>query len=204
MKKLFLALVFAGILTGCQMGYVPSTVNTPMFEKEKQFSASATVLSTLDFQAAYSITSKYYIFGDINYLLPDDEGNEAASFSGGLGYYENFDDNSLFEIALGAGAGYGDDYYSKFFVQPTLAWRLRNGELGLTMKAVMINYPEIQDSPGLYYSASDVFFEPVATFRIGKNRAKMQFQIGPSIPVVYNSDFSVYPFVASMGLNFRI
>lgn len=203
MKKFLLPLISLGLFTGCQVGYVPTVVNTPLFEEKNQISASASLLTTMDAQVAYSITSKYYIFGDISYLLPEDGGVDGLSFSGGLGYYENFDDNSIFEFAAGAGLGRTEEVYSKFYIQPTVAWRLRNGELGFTLRGVLVNYPELIDGTEIY-SASDLFFEPVANFRIGKRRAKIQFQIGPSIPVRYNSDVGFIPLVAGIGLNYRI
>lgn len=208
MKKLLLFIPLILLMTGCQIGYVPTVVNSPLFEKKKQFSATASFLSTADVQAAYSLSDQFYIFGDMSYLLPsDEEQTDGISFSGGFGYYENLDDKSVFEIGVGAGQGYTEELYTKFYIQPTIAWRMNSGEIGLTLRGVYVNYPDLQNGSGpagSFYSASDIFLEPVANFRIGKRRAKLQFQIGPSIPIRYYSDVGYVPVAAGIGINFRI
>jgi len=52
MKKfsvMFFIVILFGILFGsCGIGYVPTVVNSPMFEKKKQFSATASIMTNLD------------------------------------------------------------------------------------------------------------------------------------------------------------
>ena len=204
MKKIvFLSMFIILFFGSCQIGYVPTVVNSPLFEKKNQFSATASILSNVDVQTAYSISNKLYIHGDGSYLLPNDEGTDGLSFSTGLGYYKLGDNNNIFEFAGGIGAGNTEDLYTKLYLQPTFGWKKKYNEIGFTSRAVLVNYPELNDGTSTT-SATDIFIEPVGNFRFGKGKAKFQMQIGLSLPVRYSSDVGYIPFVMGFGMHYRM
>ncbi len=196
-----LLIVFATY--SCKTGYVPTGVNTPMLTQKNQVSGTADALFIGDLQGAYSITNHLLVLGDISSSLATDNTTGAYSYSGGAGYYTTFSNQQIIETVIGAGQGFSDYQYNKFYFQATYAKSDKNFEFGFTGRGVMANYPSVKLQNGNTISTNDFFIEPVGTFRVGAPNIKFHMQLGLSLPFVYTSETTYIPFIMNIGVNVK-
>ena len=210
MKKLTVILIVAAaifpfVFSGCQIGYIPAAVNTPLFEEQGQTNLNLSALYKVDVQAAHSVTDNFFIHGDFSTAELNEDSvtsNTHNAFTVGVGYYNNITDVLIFEGLIGYGMGSSEVDYSKFIIQPTIATTMDHFEFAFTPRIVGVTYNEVVIQQDLY-EGTDVFVEPTFTFRAGGKKVKFQTQMGVTIPVYYESDVEIFPFNFSIGVNFK-
>lgn len=160
-------------------------------------------------------------------IWQEDNNSELVTFEGnkkhriwelGLGYYHIMKDGVTLEAIVGYGQGdlenvetnlFGsiDDItridentiitsssFSKVYIQPTIGLSKRVVDLGFTPKIAMVRV-SIGDQ-----QFRDTFFEPTATLRFGHEYVKFTGQLGLSLPLDKEIEFSHEPFIFSVGI----
>jgi hypothetical protein len=180
MKKVFMS-VFISIvllsLSSCtHYYYAPNKLNVPLFDKEKEFSASVAMsvgneFEAYEFQTAYAIDKNFGIMA--NGLFADrasgDEYGKGYIIEAGGGYFAPLNKYYVFEIYSGFGFGkvengYGDqgnglinsNYseldFTRFFIQPSLGLTTRYIDVILSSRFAGLYYTDFYYPLNLYES----------------------------------------------------
>ncbi|MDW3193834.1 MAG: hypothetical protein R8G66_15790 [Cytophagales bacterium] len=136
----------------------------------------------------------------------------------GLGYYHIAEDGLRLEAIVGFGHGnlenvetslFGpinngvqidDDTFitsstfNKVFIQPTIGYSSEKFDAGFTPKIAFVRV-NLNDQ-----QFRDTFFEPTATLRFGHKNVKFTGQLGLSLPMDEEVEFSHEPFIFSVGV----
>ena len=201
--------------SACSLTYVPSTTHIPLHEDKGEFVSSVSFGNNgLGVQASYSITNSFSVMTTGNIL--GDENLSHYSYELGLGYFEKYDNDFIFETFIGGGYGFTDRIadmahnieathgeYFKAFLQPSLGFKPGNWELALGLKTSYIHYNSFLVPPDHNYRR--IFFEPVLSLKYGWDSFKISLQGGSSSPLgslPLNIDY--YPAFLSIGLQYKI
>lgn len=204
------------ILTSCQTLYVPQHVITPMHEKKGDLE--------INVQGLYSISgSVNYAFGDhfmgglsTNvYSQSDTSSNEDFKMSGAtidLGYYTlDKESNKRFEVMGGFGGGdmttRADNFkFTRVYVQPSIGFIQKKIESVISLRINGMFYEPAKTNIGSLGAFNARFIEPTYTFRGGGEQLKFHGQFGISLPIGGNlpNNFAYVPFIASVGLSFKL
>lgn len=233
MKKLTFPLLTATLLLlaiGCTPVYRPSAVNLPMFDTANELQVGGYIGNNgTDVQAAYSIDDKYAIVAAGSFMNFNDNNSDSFTLLNtvrrhsfgelGLGYYEKFGRNGVFEIYGGFGAGKseaqdifdGDSIsaqgnFFKLFMQPSISFKSNNFQFGLVTRFSYINFTRYTDDFLANTNNLDldaVFIEPAFQIGFGAKNFRFTWQTGFSVP--FNTpDFRHNPFISNIGLRFII
>jgi hypothetical protein len=100
--------------------------------------------------------------------------------------------------------------YHKLFFQPGIGYHHDIFDIGFSPRLSVIDYYDMRilDDAGRlrpdWEKGTDVFLEPAITSRVGYKWAKLQFQLGFSIPMGGPPSYQYQPFMASVGLHIDI
>ncbi|MCG8700297.1 MAG: hypothetical protein MI922_19745 [Bacteroidales bacterium] len=203
----------------CAPAYIPSSVNVPLHHEGGEFSASLlTGTSGGDAQFSVSVTDHLGIMANGSYAdrTSDSSDSYHRHISGefGIGYYDNFARNFVFEIYGGYGMGLleskfdGDDFIvsdilheaiqSKYFLQPALGVSNQVVDAAFSTRFTLLNI-DVNDQ-----KFQDLFIEPAITCRIGYRNVRFITQFGLSFPSDYDLAYSYRPLIFNVGINVNL
>lgn len=205
--KLFIfALII--IISSCSPIYVPTSINTPLFEEagEVQFSGYT---GTHQLQARIAYTPVNHIglmfntaFNNHRYL--DWFYNDKSTFFElGIGYYSKLSENFVFETYGGYGKGtmQYSDYYDqidiydvqKIFLTPAVGFVSEYLDVGFSLR--YLNYTSFNDSENL----NSDFIEPCMTLKAGVDNIKLISDFGVSLNLGNNIKVLNWPIFFNFG-----
>jgi hypothetical protein len=226
MKQLAVILLLA--TTSCAPVYIPNLRNAPMFQKGGEVQGSFQVGNGLEVQGAVAISNNIGIMGNYSYLWR--EGDETTNdyrrhqfYEGGLGYFKNTNDGSIFEVFAGYGKGEGSSYdeyvffssskiqakgkYDRYFIQPTIGFNRKTFHGAFVSRFSFVDFKEFSDGTTTYIDEKSGvwFFEPafVGKVNTSNNHVFFTFQSGLSLPLLQDNYFDHRGFHAAMGIGFR-
>lgn len=192
----------------CSPIYVPTSINTPLFEEagEIQFSGY-TGTHQLQARVAYSPVNHIGLMFNTafnNQRNLDWFYNDKSSFYElGLGYYKKIDNNFVFETYAGLGRGkmqYSDfnnkiEKYEiqKFFLIPTFGFVSEYLDIGFSLR--YLNYSSFNVSENL----NSDFIEPCITLKAGVDNLKIISDFGISMYLGDNVEVLHWPFFFNFG-----
>lgn len=205
--KLFIfALII--IISSCSPIYVPTSINTPLFEEagEVQFSGYT---GTHQLQARIAYTPVNHIglmfntaFNNHRYL--DWFYNDKSTFFElGIGYYSKLSENFVFETYGGYGKGtmQYSDYYDqieiydvqKIFLAPAVGFVSEYLDIGFSLR--YLNYTSFNESENL----NSDFIEPCMTLKAGVDNIKLISDFGVSLNLGNNIKVLNWPIFFNFG-----
>ena len=227
-SPLLKVLLFATLLscTSCARYYIPTTRNVPLLEKRGDFQVNASLGTGVNAQFAYSPIKYVGISGSA--LYANDEWWRYRNFhqhhalEGALGFYLP-KGKLIIELFAGYGQGGGEAQekheeslfadawlkkfqgdYQKYFIQPTVGWKIRPRMLvAFTARVSKLQSSNFHfHSEGVYpiphVKSDGLFFEPSGTFKIYPLRRSQIFfaygQIGASRSL-FRAEESFYNFL---------
>ncbi len=213
----FSIILFVFIISSCSLTYVPDNVHVPLHNKAGELYCLASAGSSgLGLSSSYSASNNLFIMGSSSYF--SEEFFTHYSFNGGIGYYENYENYTVFEASVGGGYGYterlpGDTYvtqlmehtngyyYSAFF-QPALGLNQSNFEASIALRLTYVDYNSLITPP--VHNFSRVFFEPTLTIKYFWMSFGLVLQSGSSIPLgSLPTEIDYYPAFLSLGLQYN-
>jgi hypothetical protein len=140
MKKFFAYLLVLFVLASCSHSYyIPTTANVPLLKEKNEVRATlsgggGSDISTVDFQAAYSVTNHVAVMTNFMSARGSDEDENSrgngSCFELGAGYFTALEEKGVFEVYGGFGfsnqrheynsGGTADLSFRKFFLQPSI------------------------------------------------------------------------------------
>ncbi|MEX0967901.1 MAG: hypothetical protein WD077_11730 [Bacteroidia bacterium] len=203
-----LLIAFTLSLSSCYNVYIPNMHNASLIKEAEELKVTA---NPANLQVAYSPVENFLVVGNgfyknNNSLDGDLDFNYRARrffAEGGLGLYQPFGDEGVFEIIGGGGVGsveFGDNFNpksaefrfkannNKFFVQPSIGYVDKNIEIGFSLRAVGLQFHSIEEDSfplseleffQLHRLDEAMFFflEPAITVRAGIEWVKGHFQL---------------------------
>lgn len=154
--------------------YAPNKLNVPMFEKEKEFSASAAMsfgneLGAYEFQTAYAATNNIGIMANAIFadVTSGDEYGKGYLIEAGGGYFSPLNKYYVFDIYGGFGFGnvengyggqgngfinsnYSELDFKRFFIQPSLGLTTRYIDIILSSRFAGLYYTDFYYPVNLY------------------------------------------------------
>ena len=218
----------------CAPVYVPNARNTPLFDGQGEFQATATAGIGYNVQSAYALTNHVGVMG--NFLFANNKPAKRFQYRTqaygelGLGYYNHIG-NRYFDFYLGYGAGKGkaidSSYYvfttdiiysarasySKTFLQGAFGTKHRNFEWSISQRISRVHFNEINvfygDEPKGISDQGYFYLEPALNIKIALTKNKKAFfviQSGMNIPLYNEStnDFNIERIHSVTGLQLRI
>jgi hypothetical protein len=222
------------LLAACSPVYVPNVRNAALFRGAGEVQASGHFGSSLDAQAAVSVTNHIGVMGSFNSVSRktndgDDKYLKHKFWEGGIGYYDNAPNKKIaYEVFGGYGRGEGTTYtiynqlsgpdeikatgkYKRFFIQPSVGSnnRIFNWIVSARISYVDFeNFSYVNDNGDLVIPYNDpvLFVEPAFTGRInfGQSPIYSQFQAGMSIPTQGDPVFDHQFLTLSVGFGLRL
>lgn len=226
MKKLVYALFFCFSLAGCSpVFYSPPSQNVPLLTHEKEFTASAslvsgTAASSVGVKAAYAVSPHVGIMAGGNAYLPDSKADSASYGSGGLfeagaGYFTPMSNKFVFETYGLFGFGQMKNNFPKsvkkhpgtdgkinanlfsLAIQPSFGFKSKYFEAAVSTKGSLVTYSNIGGN--LMERNEDQSAEGSQQAYLKAN--KSNFMIEPAITLRAGFDFLKLQLQAGKSLN---
>ncbi|MFO7879249.1 MAG: hypothetical protein R6V52_04355 [Bacteroidales bacterium] len=238
MKTFLLPMLLLLLLsTSCKVMYKPSMQNVPLLQNKGDVTST---VSYNNYQVAYGLTDNLGVMLNGHYNKNQWASTSAHeirkeyitsrySLEGGLGYYSNFDENSVFEIYGGGGYGAYDYNFDKFendnylstyeyaaaswraFVQPSVGYSTDNFQIAFSTRFMGVGFFDIayKNYTESELSAEDIndldgniypFLEPALTIRAGSEVLKFHIQLIYSRKLT-NQSLSYMPLNLNFGVN---
>lgn len=232
MKKILTYLLALLVLGSCSHSYyIPTTANVPLLKEKNELRATVSTggggdISTVDLQAAYSITNHFAVM--TNFMSgrgSDDDENSRGNgncFELGAGYFAPIEEKGVFEVYGGFGfsnqhheynsGGMADLSFRKFFIQPSFGLSLNAFDLAFTPGLSSVSFHKVDNlllSTDVNFEEVDqiaknntsLLFEPTLTIRAGWKYVKFQTQFGLAHNLSH-PDLAFEQFKLNVGLTF--
>jgi len=194
----FFCIIWLLFITSCSPVYVPSVLNVPLHNNQREFQAAAHIgVEGFDFHAAYAITDNFGVMLNKRTKTFDKEPRISRwLIEGGVGYSIELEHATRFEFYGGMGRGqfhdrtppdqwfrnglkYPDQLADMrtFFLQPSLGISNEYFDAAVTLRSV---YAMVHQK---HYREGALFIEPVLTLKLGYRYIKGVGQIGMSVAV---------------------
>lgn len=221
----FVVVLIIGVsMSSCFTNYVVNSVHTPLLTQKNEIQAglnlktSEVFVTTFEPEASYALTDNIGIMYSGSYAISknkesvsNSQYNKRNFTEFGAGYFDRFEENFQWEAYGGYGFGDIEEWYklddesepvfnsaeySRYFVQPTIAYITKNFNVALTTRIVYVDYTE-----NTLLNNNFTAIEPVISLQFG-NTIVFQTQIGNSY---YLGSFlgEYNPFIFSVGLKYR-
>jgi hypothetical protein len=218
-RKTYIGLLLIAVIasTSCNPpSYIPTMVNTPMFNNKGEFQATVAAGSTnFDAQLGYAITKNIGIIVNGSYADQKndstDEFHKHTIYEAGLGYYTPIYKRLMFEAFVGYGKadletmeddGIADANYDLIFLQPAIG--ITNDFITASF-APRINIVDIDYLLNdKMYNKSTYFITPTFTVKGGYKYVKMVVQFGFNFSVDEYIDFEYEKKFFNFGLTFTL
>ena len=204
------------IISSCQTLYVPQHTISPMHEKKGDMEINVQGLYSISGSLNYALGDHFMGGLSTNiYNQRDTSTDKTFKMSGAtidLGYFTSDNEsNKRFEVMAGFGGGEistrSDIFsFSRVYIQPSIGFIQKNIESAISLRINGMIY-----EPGVFNKRNNEafnvqFIEPSFTFRGGGKKLKFQGQFGISLPIGGNApnNFAYVPFVASIGLSYKL
>lgn len=205
-RRTISAVIFSLLITSCVSVYRPNPVNTPLLEKKGDVKAALVIQDGLHFQSAAAIANNTAIIFNAGYDITsfkkaneDDDEKEHFICEGGIGFFDKFSDNWLWEIYTGYGIGSfkvnKDDYdffehdpmdaegnIGRFFIQPAVGYSSENFAVSFALRTCYVTILNYHSNNDVRLSKYGYFYEPALTMKFGGEKFKVVTQMGFSKP----------------------
>lgn len=204
--------VLALLFQSCNIAYLPTTVQSPIFENEGDANATAAVtFAGSNFGAAYAINDFLMATADLTVKTnPNRDSNTLSQTIGSVGFgaYKSFDDG--FMIGALGGLGFGSfrnfDSFSNSFVNSNITKIFATPYFGksnefFTFKMgsrLMFTSQELG-----FQRRSGFYFEPFINLEVGYEYIKFFSQGGLSLPF-NNNTLDGNPLMFSLGVSYNL
>lgn len=202
---LFLLILFA---ISCSPIYVPTSVNTPLFEEEGEVQFSA-YTGTHQIQARIAYPPVNHLGLMFNTAFNNQRNqywfynDKSTHFELGVGYYSKISKNFVFETYGGYGKGtmQYSDYYDqidiydvqKIFLAPAVGFVSEYLDVGFSLR--YLNYTSFNESENL----NSDFIEPCMTLKAGVDNIKLISDFGVSLNLGNNIKVLNWPIFFNFG-----
>jgi hypothetical protein len=226
LRPTFLKFIITSIvLSSCATIYNPNSRNLPMFSGKGEFQASASAGSGLNVQTAFAVSNHLGVMANGMHFSENAATYQSNHLFGefGVGYFINHK-NLYFDLFGGGGIGQVDarnqvsytngsvDHidakgdFSKFFIQPCVALKFKNFQIGLAARFARLDFsnlidPATGESKGF---PSVGFFEPCLVYRYFIGRFSLSFHGGFSKPLSSANGVIFKPIQDSFGVGVRL
>jgi hypothetical protein len=203
-----LVITYSFLMTACVSVYRPNPVNTPLLEKSGDVKASLVIQDGLHLQSAAAINNNIAVMFNAGYDLTsfknagiseDEDDKEHTIIEGGIGFFDKFSDNWLWEIYTGYGVGTfqvrRDDHgfwepdpmdaegnIGRFFIQPAVAYSTKNFAVSMSLRTCYVTILDYKTNSSTRLSKYGYFYEPAITMKFGGEKFKVVTQMGYSRP----------------------
>src|SRR3954468_1756113 len=199
--------------------YSPNSSNVPLFKEKGETringyyslgNAGLDEIKGAEIQAAYAVGKNFGIMFNTAFMGAS-EGNVSQKDAGhgslveaGAGYFKPLPNNFVFETYSGLGLGGVTNEYStrgsskvnftKFFVQPSIGYSVKNFDIGFASKLSFVNMKigntnfmgqddpyDTHDIEDIKANPNSLLWEPSFFLRVGFKTVKAQFQYTPSV-----------------------
>jgi len=217
MKSLFFSLLTIGVISlySCAPSYVPNVINTPLLNNKNEIQASVYGgTSGFDPQLAYAITNNIGVMLNGSFENRSDTTNDFHKHNFvelGVGYFNKFNNNGIFEFYGGYGFGklqvkyedgifnsYSDVKTNRIFFQPAIGLTAKSVDFSFSSRFVLVGF----EQNVLKYNRS--YIEPAFTIKAGFKYIRFVTQMGYSIPLNSNNIVDSQPFMFSIGVQGNI
>lgn len=177
-KSTLLLILLAFVMSSCHHSYyVAPPRNVPLFKEKNEFRGNMGLglsgeTTTADFQAAYSITNHFAVMTNFMSLKGGDESAHDSwnghYFDFGAGYFQNLENDLIFEIYGGVGTssqqhlyrittwnapggtvvqntGEADLSFVRLFLQPSIGFSMNAFDVAFTTTISSINFNKINN-----------------------------------------------------------
>ncbi len=214
--KICVILVIAAMffISSCRLSYVPSALYVPLHEQKGEIYSQASLGNNgLGAHLSYSVFNNISIMAGGNVLR--DELLDHYSYEGGIGFFESYENDLVFETFAGAGYGYTEKLpdqtmasvsthgvFTKAFLQPAIGFKSDNWETGLGLRVSYVDYESYLKPP--IHNFQRMFFEPALSAKYGWRSLKFSLQVGSSIALgQLPPDLDFYPAFFNVGLLYQ-
>ena len=213
------------ILASCSPTYYPPQANVPLLQEKGDARVNASVnLRSVNAQGAYAVTDNFLMAASINAFVvnsttvtvsgnsSEQGGSDGFQFDFTPGYYGSLGESGVFEVLGGYGIGTinSDDVAGvihKLSIQPSIGFFSRKSEGGMTLRLTQLLIPGSSLENPSQGTLSNLFAEPIFTFRRGRGKVRFTTQIGISVPLGSNANEDNYietqRFIFNMGVQYR-
>jgi len=230
--RLTSAMVLSLLITSCVSVYRPNPINTPLLEKEGDIKTSLMIQDGLHLQTAAAVNKNIGVMFNAGYDLSsfkhagiseDDEDKEHLIIEGGIGFFDKFSDNWMWEIYTGYGFGTfkvkKDDFgfwesehmdaegnIGRFFIQPTVAYSSEHFAISFALRTCYVTILDYESTSDVRLSKYGYFYEPAVTMKFGGEKFKVVTQIGYSKPRRHGilTGWEPEPFFGGIGFEVNI
>jgi len=211
------------LIQACAPAYVPNVVSSPGLHNKGDLALSAHYGNAgFDLQGAYGIFNHIGLMVNGSYnkrTLDTADSHKHGFLEAGLGYFAIEGQHLNWSIFAGFGGGNYQSYFqnnmittynfvniNRFFIQPSAGFYSKyfEGDLAFRLAFLSINgYRDNFDNNPEKYKGFYPMLEPAITLKFGPERFKFFFQGGLSINLQNSEYFAHYPFIMSLGIQFR-
>lgn len=222
-QRYLIMIVLLFLFNSCSRSYIVNSVNTPLLHNKGEGQASIIIkptdlYPTIEPQLAYAISDKIGVLYSGSHTLIHNDNKDREYYQKynfaeiGVGYYKKFAPLYQYEVYGGYGVGNikeryqeGNDSnfiitnfagYSRYFIQPTIAYLGKSSNIAFTTKINYVDYRSIST-----FSRDSFVVEPVLSFQFGRKFLFLT-QIGGSF-FVNNYNYNYTPFIMSFGIKYR-
>ncbi len=210
LKNIFgvlLVIALSSLLTSCVSVYRPNPVNSPLLEKQGDIKASLMIQDGLHLQSAAAVTKNTAVMFNVGYDMSsfkdagenNDEDKEHFLCEGGIGFFDKFSENWIWEIYSGYGIGTfkvnrnDNDWWNsshmnaegnigRFFIQPAVGYSTKTFSISLALRTCYVTILDYKSNNDTRLSKYGYFYEPALTMKFGGEKFKFVTQMGFSKP----------------------
>ena len=214
-----IAVVFV-LFNACAPAYIPGSVNTPLLRGKGEYNIGGNVgFNGVDVQLSASVSEHIGLMVATSYSDRDNDSSDTyhRHLYGdvGVGYFNRFTDNFMYEVYGGAGMGHIESYWQgtdilegleyhtradmkRIFVQPAVGFIHDAIDVSFATKFMLMNL-ELKDK-----TYNDFYVEPAVSLKAGYKFVRFVGQIGFSVPMQEEIMYEYKPWIVNMGLQFTL
>ncbi len=198
------AVIISLLITSCVSVYRPNPINSPLLEKQGDIKTSLVIQDGLHLQTAAAINKNIGVMLNAGYDISsfkeagideDEENEEHSIVEGGIGFFDKFSDNWLWEIYTGYGIGSfkvnedddnlfeldpmdAEGKIGRFFIQPAVGYSSENFAVSFALRTCYVTILDYHSNNDVRLSKYGYFYEPALTMKFGGEKFKVVTQVG--------------------------